>query len=558
MFHIRFATRILVIQALTVTLVVGVCTGIFTVLMVQQLKTEAEHTALAIARSVAVHPQVRQDVAVDTLTGANPSSAALATGPLQGYAREASISTGALFIVITDGNGIRLAHPEPQRLGQTVSTSFAAAMRGQETTAWETGTLGDSARAKVPIFAPESTTPVGEVSVGFERESVYDRLPQLLLAVVVGATLALTIGVAVALMMRRRWEKITLGLQPEELVALVKNHTAVLDGVEEGVLALRPDGSIDVHNQQAQNILGAGPLQGRKLNDVGLDEAAVAALMAGQRPEPITHHDRILYLDSHQVRRGDRELGQVITIRDRTDILELSQRLDSVRTMTHALRAQRHEFANRIHTASGLLDAGRVKDAAHFLYDMHRNGGQTHPLIGAVRLNDPFLSSFLNTASIAASERGVSLRITEDTLILGATDNAEDIATILGNLINNATDAAIRGTPPRWIDLTLMDAGDTLAITIADSGTGIAEGVDVFVAGPGLMDDGEADEGTTDQIHGHGIGLKLCRALARSHGGDIWVIDHGRPTGAVFGVQLPGVMMPPDTYRTERKEKTHG
>lgn len=558
MFHIRFATRILVIQALTVTLVVGVCTGIFTVLMVQQLKTEAEHTALAIARSVAVHPQVRQDVAVDTLTGANPSSAVLATGPLQGYAREASISTGALFIVITDGNGIRLAHPEPQRLGQTVSTSFAAAMRGQETTAWETGTLGDSARAKVPIFAPESTTPVGEVSVGFERESVYDRLPQLLLAVVVGATLALTIGVAVALMMRRRWEKITLGLQPEELVALVKNHTAVLDGVEEGVLALRPDGSIDVHNQQAQNILGAGPLQGRKLNDVGLDEAAVAALMAGQRPEPITHHDRILYLDSHQVRRGDRELGQVITIRDRTDILELSQRLDSVRTMTHALRAQRHEFANRIHTASGLLDAGRVKDAAHFLYDMHRNGGQTHPLIGAVRLNDPFLSSFLNTASIAASERGVSLRITEDTLILGATDNAEDIATILGNLINNATDAAIRGTPPRWIDLTLMDAGDTLAITIADSGTGIAEGVDVFVAGPGLMDDGEADEGTTDQIHGHGIGLKLCRALARSHGGDIWVIDHGRPTGAVFGVQLPGVMMPPDTYRTERKEKTHG
>lgn len=558
MFHIRFATRILVIQALTVTLVVGVCTGIFTVLMVQQLKTEAEHTALAIARSVAVHPQVRQDVAVDTLTGANPSSAALATGPLQGYAREASISTGALFIVITDGNGIRLAHPEPQRLGQTVSTSFAAAMRGQETTAWETGTLGDSARAKVPIFAPESTTPVGEVSVGFERESVYDRLPQLLLAVVVGAILALTIGVAVALMMRRRWEKITLGLQPEELVALVKNHTAVLDGVEEGVLALRPDGSIDVHNQQAQNILGAGPLQGRKLNDVGLDEAAVAALMAGQRPEPITHHDRILYLDSHQVRRGDRELGQVITIRDRTDILELSQRLDSVRTMTHALRAQRHEFANRIHTASGLLDAGRVKDAAHFLYDMHRNGGQTHPLIGAVRLNDPFLSSFLNTASIAASERGVSLRITEDTLILGATDNAEDIATILGNLINNATDAAIRGTPPRWIDLTLMDAGDTLAITIADSGTGIAEGVDVFVAGPGLMDDGEADEGTTDQIHGHGIGLKLCRALARSHGGDIWVIDHGRPTGAVFGVQLPGVMMPPDTYRTERKEKTHG
>lgn len=557
MFHIRFATRILVIQALTVTLVVGVCTGIFTVLMVQQLKTEAEHTALSIARSVAVNPQVRQDVAVDTMTGASPSSATLAAGPLQGYAMTASISTGALFIVITDGNGIRLAHPEPRRLGQTVSTSFAAAMRGEETTAWETGTLGDSARAKVPIFAPESTTPVGEVSVGFERDSVYDRLPQLLLALAVGAVLALAIGVTVALVMRRRWEKITLGLQPEELVALVKNHTAVLDGVEEGVLALRPDGSIDVHNQQAQNILGVGPLKGRNLQDMGLDEATVTMLLAGQQPEPVTHHDRILYLDSHQVRRGDQELGQVITIRDRTDILELSQRLDSVRTMTHALRAQRHEFANRIHTASGLVDAGRVNDAAHFLHEMHRNGGQTHPLIGAARLNDPFLSSFLHTASINASERGVSLRITEDTLILGTTDNVEDIATILGNLINNATEAAIRGTQPRWIDLTLMDAGDTLAITIADSGTGIAEEVDVFAVGQGLVDD-VSGEGTGDRIHGHGIGLKLCRALARSHGGDIWVIDKGGLTGAVFGVRLPGVMMPTDTYRTEGKEMTDG
>ena len=60
---------------------------------------------------------------------------------------------GALFVVVTDDNGIRLAHPDVDRIGELVSTSAAAALRGEETVSWDRGTLGESARAKVPIYA---------------------------------------------------------------------------------------------------------------------------------------------------------------------------------------------------------------------------------------------------------------------------------------------------------------------------------------------------------------------------------------------------------------------
>src|SRR5699024_8163367 len=326
------------------------------------------------------------------------------------------------------------------------------------------------------------TTPVGEVSVGFERASVFDRLPPLLMAVAAGAVLALIIGAGVAVVMRRRWEEITLGLQPEELAELLKNHTAVLNGVEEGVaegwLALRRDDTIDVRNQQAREITGIQALAGRTLQELGMDEGIVDKLLRGDRPGAVSLNNRILYLDSHPVTRGDQALGHVITIRDRTDMVELTERLDSVRTMTQALRAQRHEFSNRIHTATGLIDAGRPHDAAAFLRSIGGHGGQVHPLLGAELLEEAFLSSFITTAAITASERGVGLRITDDTLILGEVDNAEDIATVLGNLLTNAIDAAARGDEPRRVDLTLLDDGDTLVMTVADTGPGIAGDAD--------------------------------------------------------------------------------
>ena len=181
----------LVLQLVTQVCVVAACAAVFLFLGVQQLRAEAEASALNIARSVAAAPDVRELVAEYSADPGTPDADALRDGPLQSYAAGVTRRTDVLFVVITDDQGIRLAHPDPDRLGEVVSTSFDDALAGREVVTWETGTLGESARAKVPVYGPDGGRPVGEVSVGFERASVFRDLPSLLTGVAAAVLMAL-------------------------------------------------------------------------------------------------------------------------------------------------------------------------------------------------------------------------------------------------------------------------------------------------------------------------------------------------------------------------------
>ncbi|WP_313547584.1 sensor histidine kinase [Corynebacterium sp.] len=556
----RFTTRVLLLQLLTVVAVVATSTVVFIGLSMAQLRDEAETSALMIARTVAAEPEVRELVAEEAQDEENPPAEELAQGQLQQYAVAASQSTGALFVVITDQNGMRLAHPDEDLLNMLVSTSFSEAMEGREVVAWERGTLGESARAKVPVFAPGSDTPVGEVSVGFERAGVFDDLPRKLLFIGAAALLALVIGLIASLILRRRWEKLTLGLQPEELVVLVQNQAAVLDGVGDGVIALDTDGVIRLSNGAANRIFGIFDSENLTLADLDLADDVVADLEAGIARDGVVANGRVIFLEARSVDRGGQALGSVIVVRDRTDLMALSERLDSVRAMTSALRVQRHEFANRIHVAAGLVEAGRMQEATEFLHTMRSRGPVDYPLEGVELITEPFLQAFLGAKSLEASERGVSLQIREETLVLGNVAEVEDVATVLGNLVDNAVTAAVASDELRSVEVTLLDDADQLVIVVADSGPGITPGTDPFAHQPKKPAEDDNDNGQLkDHIHGHGIGLTLSQDMAQRRGGDVWLIEPGGEKsgrGAVFGARLPEVMEPDDSvnYREVQEE----
>lgn len=538
----RFITRVLLLQLLVLAVVTAMFTTIQTLATINHLEAEARSTALAIARTIAADPDIRAEV--DRASGGEKPLA------LQDKAGKVTERTGALFIVITDDRGVRLTHPNPDRLEEQVSTDHRAVLEGKEVTAWETGTLGESARAKVPVYSPGSSVPVGMVSVGFERASVYQNLRAQLLVTGLSAVAALLIGTAVALVFRKRWEKSTLGLQPGELVALVQNQEAVLNGVGEGVIAVDRHGVIRLANQVANDLLGAGELTGHHVGELALPEQTKKILRNGGRQDGVVVRGRVLYLDSRTVHRDGVELGEVIVVRDRTDMTALSERLGSVRTMTNALRVQRHEFANSLHVAAGLLEAGRVSETREFLATLQNRGPVDYPLENAELLGDPFLRSFLGLKSMEAVERRVSMRVGADSLLFGELDDPEEAATVLGNLVDNAVDAAVRGPAPAWVEVTAMQSDSDLIMTIADSGDGLTEGVDVF----GL---GHSREAGTDRdsVHGHGIGLSLSRELVERRGGRLWIIDRGGDgAGAVFGVQLPGVMTETGTVEQVEEE----
>jgi len=218
----------------------------------------------------------------------------------------------------------------------------------------------------------------------------------------------------------------------------------------------------------------------------------------------------------------------VLTLRDRTHLEDLGRELDTVRALFDALRAQSHEYTNRLHTLAGLLQLGHVDEAQDYLQELSDD-----PVADGGRLRDPYVRGLLAAKAAAASERGVQLRLTEGSELGQALSAPLDAVTILGNLVDNAVRAAAAGQRrPAWVDVAIALDGDTLHMAVSDSGEGVRPEAEEKVFEDGWTT--AADDGRP-----HGLGLALARLAARRHGGEVRVVVASGPDhGAVFAAEL--------------------
>lgn len=546
---LRFSTQTLLLQLGVVLLVVLLSGAMHAWLTYDRLGREAENQALTLARTVASDPSVRAEVQSISMEEGTPPPSVLLKGPLMAAAEGARNRTGALFVVITDEKGLRLAHPDADRLGQKVSTDPSDALSGKEVTTRNTGTLGPSAGAKVPVFAPDSSAIVGEVSVGYSTESISRSLARDIAPIAVTAAGALLAGVLASFLLRRRLQRLTLGLEPEEISTLVHDQVAVLQGVDEGVIGISGDGRISVFNAAAQRLLDLDDLTGapwaqaplpaqlKALTEPDAQESDAIELVAGAR---------VVVASARKALHRTEDLGWVIMLRDRTELQHLTRQLDAVGTMSTALRAQRHEFANQLHTLAGFMSIGQFRQAEDYLAQLVATGPLKFPVDQAELLQDPYLQAFIGAKGVEANERGVALRIGPETLVRGQVTDPQDVTTVLGNLIDNGVNAAVAGAATeRWVEVEALDApgedGGTLHIVVADSGDGLDPGHVDDVFSEGFTTAGSSTT-PARSAGGQGLGLALARQLARRRGGDVSVLENGAPggPGAVFMATLPG------------------
>jgi sensor histidine kinase regulating citrate/malate metabolism len=177
-----------------------------------------------------------------------------------------------------------------------------------------------------------------------------------------------------------------------------------------------------------------------------------------------------------------------------------------------------------------LLELGRTREALEFATkDLELSQQLTDEMVSSV--DEPVLSALIMGKAAEANERGVKLTLTTEGSASVAGLAVQDLVTILGNLLDNAIDAAADGDAPRRVELTVESDAEGLDIIVKDSGPGIDP-----AAVDNIFRHGFSTKATGP--FGRGVGLALVRQAVQRLDGTMTITG---TDGAQFHVFLPAM-----------------
>jgi sensor histidine kinase regulating citrate/malate metabolism len=527
--HWSIATRLFVANLLFV-LVLAMFAGTAAFLDARErIYDDAGRRMQGIASAIADNPLVLQ-------AAASPDPSAT----LQPYAASVMADAGADFITIMAPDRTRWTHANPAEIGKPYIGTIEPALRGETYTEITSGTLGPSVRTIVPV-TDDAGAVRALVSAGVTVRTV-DVAVEGRLAGIAAVALVLVLGGSLASWLLGRYlRSVTRGWGPEQLAQLFAYYESVLHSVREGVILIDTHGKAVMYNDQAAELLGLEPADLDRsaqdaplLSELPLEGSLRNLFESGRSAHDEIHltGSRVLVVNqepalgpSNMRGRKGTVFGTVATIRDRTEIESLGTELETMKTLSDALRAQTHEHANRLHTIVSLMEIGRSEQALEFATkDLELSQQLTDDLLGTV--DEPVLSALVMGKAAEAHERGVELVLhTSGEGRLGGLE-VQDLVTILGNLLDNAIDAATAGQLPRKVELEVSAGDGAVAFTVADSGPGLDPDSIDRIFQYGFSTKGAA-VGTVTGTARRGVGLALVRQAVQRLGGKM-TISNGR------------------------------
>ncbi|MFJ4637793.1 ATP-binding protein [Streptomyces hygroscopicus] len=490
----------------------------------------------ALAEQLAAQPLVRS-----RLVGPSPAEA---LAPLVYSTRVQSQVTS---VTVADREGRVVSSTNPTVLGDRLPLRKGVA----EGRGWS-GTLDwDGSRelvAQVPVLGATGKDlgrNLGTVMVGEASPTVWQRLSGASSYLPVYLGVASALGVVGSWLLARRVKRQTLGLEPREITGLAEHREAMLYGIAEGVVALDPQHRVTLVNDVGRRLLDLPEdCVGRDLAELGI-EGRLLDVLAGARGESadpkdevVVRHGRVLVMNRMTVVKDGRPLGSVTTLRDRTELARLEREIGSFRSTSELLRAQTHEFANQLHTISGLIQIGEQEEVVRYIRALNQRRQSLDMSIGR-RVRDTAVAALLMAKASQAAERKVALRLSDRTALDRLTpEDAADVATVVGNLVDNAIDAATsehgdgdrdRAGEEPWVEVELRRDNASVEIVVRDSGPGVAPELAQEVFAHGFTTKA-AREGE------RGIGLALTRLVCERRGGEIAVTN--TPQGAMFSARM--------------------
>ncbi|WP_079474884.1 sensor histidine kinase [Marinococcus halophilus] len=343
--------------------------------------------------------------------------------------------------------------------------------------------------------------------------------------------IVLMIGAAGTVWLSRSIRSDTLGLEPYQIAELYRDRAAIISSVQEGIIAVDNSGRITMVNRAAEELLQLPKNQeGLLIDEVFLSPRKKKLLEGDEviRNEEIITASKTLIVNESPIAQYGNRIGRVFTFRDKTDMKQMIEAFSDVKKYSDDLRAQSHEFTNKLYALMGLLQLGYYTEAEQMLREESKIQ-QKHTKMVVDQIKDEKLQAVLLGKAAAASEKKTGFTVDSESSLEAMPEHVTltSLIIIAGNLIDNAMEA-VNGQTTREVSFFVTDIGKDIVMEVKDNGPGM----------PGHLQTELFQQGTSSKGEGRGYGMTNVKNEVDELGGMIEVYSN-LEEGTVISVFIP-------------------
>ena len=380
---------------------------------------------------------------------------------------------------------------------------------------------------------------IGSIVTGYSDEIVNNSTIDSVLFLLLMTVLGLVVGIWGAIYLAKRIKSVLFGYEPEEIARMLRERDILLNSVREGIVNVNSNGRITLVNSEASVLLqqagikNVSEIMGMNASDV-LKRLPINDIIKDGKTlvdASVKIGNTIFILTAVPLLLEDKNIiGAVLTFRKKSVVEEMANQLTGFKNYATALRAQTHEFMNKMHVIMGLIDMKAYDELKNFTQEIAYNR-QSEVSYVVTRLKDITLSGFILGKISRSRELDIDFSLTEESELHSELDvpSVHDIVLIAGNIIENAFDALKNFDGERIVNLSILDFDREIVIVVEDSGPGMDESIRKHIFQRGFSSKCES---------GHGFGLYLVKHSIDSLNGSISV-ESAPGEGTIFTVRLP-------------------
>ncbi|MDR4887155.1 sensor histidine kinase [Fredinandcohnia sp. QZ13] len=522
LFNITLQTKIITLILTLIVFVISVLTGMFLYYEAKDTNEEMQKLAIQASRTLSLIP-IMKDVSHEDVQ----------SGSMQAITQQIGNQAGANYVLIEYKDGLNISYPSYE-VGHSAfdPENYKAIVFGGYYTIETKNELGHILWGKAPIFAENNGQQIiGVASVGFLKNEIQQSMNHKLLKTLIIAIIVLIVGIFGGVLLAKSIRNDIMGLEPHEIASLYRERNAILKSVKEGIIAIDNKGFITLLNNSAKQMLGISNESINKPIAEILPNTRMLRVLDSNMVESddeMIINNRVLIVNRMPIIENGKTVGVVSSFRDKTEIKKMVDTLTEIKNYSEDLRAQTHEFTNKLYVLSGLLQLQQYEQAiAMIQQETNQLNFQNDILFNQIK--DPKLQAILLGKIGRASEKKVSLEIDENSYLteLPGHISITDCIIIIGNLIDNAIDEVMQDEG--IVTFFVTDIGNDIVFEVSDNGKGIPNDKISKLFEKGVSSKAEKNRG---------FGLWNVKTVVDKLSGSIEVTN-GKNNGAIFTVFLP-------------------